>query len=146
MGKEFHIIKKFDDPSRVPFSYIDKDSIQYIIAQNWSNPLIFPSLKDIQEDGSILVIVNTGMGESSFLCKGLKHSGNLYLDLARCLENEKIIPKGKNMVNMYVQRDFLWMPINSLENTFTTNDCILVVANLKKTKCIRKLKMKKNEV
>lgn len=140
MGKEsFGPKRKFEIVASVGNrAYKQYNQLAHI--QQWSCPTAFASLKDVTEDGSVLVVIRADGFESTTVCKGLKQVGNTYASLIKKLREDKLLPRNKSNVRFLIKTGIIWVPADEVNGEFNSGSFIMAVANSKVTKPITKVK------
>lgn len=137
MGKVFNqthkAYKNFElkaDSSYYSYQLEDK-------AMQWSlKSRPFSSLHS-SENASVILIVKTNFEEITVLFKGIAVEGNKYKILVPQLKVLKLLPRYGKKMEFFNYKDFTWMHVNEIRDTFNAGDKIMLVIKGKK-KAIRK--------
>ena len=143
MGKEIYLRKTRTD---IKVCYTDtKPYIRWILAQYWSKAYSIPESNNIVNDGKAEITLNGKLGEFMIIAKGLKPTGNSYVELIVFLRYKKIVPLMTEKLGIFIKDGFMWEPINIHKDFFNSGDSILIIydsigKSIKKTGYKNKIK------
>eukprot|EP00826_Nyctotherus_ovalis_P046522 TRINITY_DN5266_c0_g1_i4.p3 TRINITY_DN5266_c0_g1~~TRINITY_DN5266_c0_g1_i4.p3 ORF type:complete len:141 (+),score=29.21 TRINITY_DN5266_c0_g1_i4:1013-1435(+) len=121
-------------------SHANKQYIQWVLAQQWSSPAVFPSTKDVSEDGYATVVVRGCGSQFTTVCKGLKRSGNTYGQLVKKLVEKGVLSKDKYKICFFIRNGIIWEPADEINGEFESGSCVMAMVDPKMKKAIAKTK------
>ena len=140
MGKE--VIGPRRKLETVPTSstFTNKNLLQWVSTQQWSNPAIYPTPQDLSEDCSVNVVIKDKGNQSCVSCGGLKREGNNFATLFQLLREKQFLPRNKNSVKFFIRRGFKWEAADEVRGQFAEGSYILALVTLSVKKSIVKAK------
>ena len=144
MGKEIIDARMFVFNRRTPPSVVPQKATYQYLANAWCNKENAVSKEDVKEDGCIIATVQSAIRSVTVMCRGLRAKGNQCLELIEDLRNCSLIKLNERIEEMLVYKDFTWHQVDVFNETFNSDDQIVVrIAKNERRKRIRIRESKK---
>ncbi len=96
-------------------------------AEVWGENEAQPSVNDVSEHGSVLVIVKEGSKETVLLCNGMANEGNTYHSLVVVLTRKGYVPYLFRCFQCFHCVDFLWVPVDANRDVYNSGESVLLL-------------------
>eukprot|EP00829_Urostomides_striatus_P001799 TRINITY_DN1194_c0_g2_i8.p1 TRINITY_DN1194_c0_g2~~TRINITY_DN1194_c0_g2_i8.p1 ORF type:complete len:141 (+),score=31.13 TRINITY_DN1194_c0_g2_i8:101-523(+) len=103
-----------------------KQYVQSEISKGWSlnsNPV---SLKEINEDGEVMITVKNGEELDYVLVTGLPNEGITESFIIAELKRQKAIKRTHLVESMFIFKNMVWTPFDMVKDTFRSGDSIMI--------------------
>ena len=138
MGKEFYYLQRTSTKTKL--HSISRRNLFKEFSNNWTCASL-NTIKEISEDGSILLTLQRGFNIYSTIWKGLKCRENNCYDLVMRLKKQNMIKKSEDVLRVYCMKETVWVIEDIVDGKFNSGDHMLISIISKSKKSIHKKKM-----